>query len=161
LVVRGGERKGRRDHVSIAPFTRIKDWSSQAPQIREFRRGIHLALKQASYDYERMQYNTVVSLCMKMLNILEGGLGGPGVVSVNAVSQAISEGIGILLRVLYPVAPHITYALWEELGYATQSKDLLDAPWPVVDESGSRAGTKSSCSVLPGERQAPRPHARA
>jgi len=123
------------NHVAIRPFTPVKDWSSQAPAIREFRRGIHLALKQASYDYERMQYNTVVSACMKMLNLLEGFSGGQGAVSINAMSQAISEAMSVLLRVLYPVAPHVTHALWEDLGYATQHGDLLTAPWPVVDEA--------------------------
>jgi len=37
--------------------------------------------------------------------------------------------------VLYPVAPHITHALWEALGYAEQHGDILDAPWPAVDSS--------------------------
>jgi len=130
-----GRGKTAIDHVSIDRVIAVMDWSSQAPAIREFRRGIHLALKQASYDYQRMQYNTVVSACMKMLNLLEGFSGGPGGVSVNAVDQAISEALGILLRVLYPVTPHITYALWKELGYAAQHNDLLDAPWPAVDET--------------------------
>jgi leucyl-tRNA synthetase len=113
-------------------FIPITDWSSQPSAIRDFRRGIHLSLKQASYDYERMQYNTVVSACMKMLNLLEGFSGGRGLVSVNAVSQASSEALDILLRVLYPVTPHITSVLWKELGYGA---DILDAPWPVVDEA--------------------------
>ncbi|HZT62498.1 MAG TPA: leucine--tRNA ligase, partial [Burkholderiales bacterium] len=130
-----GRGKDATTLVSNAAFVPVKDWSTEAPQIREFRRGIHLALKQASYDYDRMQYNTVVSACMKMLNALEDGIGGSGVISVNAVSQAISEALGILLRVLYPVTPHMTYALWRDLGYATKQGDLLDAPWPVVDES--------------------------
>jgi leucyl-tRNA synthetase len=39
------------------------------------------------------------------------------------------------LRVLYPVAPHITHALWEGLDYAKQWGNLLDAPWPQVDAS--------------------------
>jgi len=81
-----------------------------------------------------MQYNTVVSACMKMLNLLEGFSGGQGVVSVNAVSQATSEAMSFLLRVLYPVAPHITHALWKDLGYAARHGDLLGTPWPVVDE---------------------------
>jgi leucyl-tRNA synthetase len=92
-------------------------------------------LKQASYDYERTQYNTVVSACMKMLNMLEGGMGGPGIVSVNAVDQATSEALSILLRTLYPIAPHITFALWKDLGFAARHGDLLSAPWPAVDES--------------------------
>jgi leucyl-tRNA synthetase len=33
------------------------------------------------------------------------------------------------------VVPHITWTLWAELGYAAQYGDLLDAPWPVVDEA--------------------------
>src|SRR6266446_7484503 len=107
-------------------FIPITDWSSQPSAIRDFRRGIHLSLKQASYDYERMQYNTVVSACMKMLNLLEGFSGGQGLVSVNAVSQASSEALDILLRVLYPVTPHITRVLWKELGYGA---DIIDAPW--------------------------------
>ncbi len=113
-------------------FIPITDWSSQPSAIRDFRRGIFLSLKQASYDYERMQYNTVVSACMKMLNLLEGFSGGQGLVSVNAVSQASSEALDILLRVLYPVTPHITCVLWKELGYGA---DILDAPWPAVDEA--------------------------
>jgi leucyl-tRNA synthetase len=72
---------------------------------------------------------------MKMLNLLEGGVGGPGVTSVNAVDQATSEALSILLRVLYPVAPHITHALWKDLGYAARHGDLLGTPWPVVDEA--------------------------
>ena len=38
---------------------------------KALRREMHLLLRQVSYDYERMQYNTVVSGAMKMLNALE------------------------------------------------------------------------------------------
>jgi leucyl-tRNA synthetase len=89
---------------------------------------IHTVLKQVDYDYQRMQYNTVVSGAMKMLNALEDfkGDGGAG----DTAAQA--EGFGILLRALYPATPHITHTLWSELGY---SGELLDAPWPQADES--------------------------
>ncbi len=43
------------------------------------------------------------------------------------------EGLSILLRVLYPVVPHIGYALWDDLGFAVEFGSLLDAPWPQVD----------------------------
>jgi len=130
-----GRGKAAANRISNPSFVPIKDWASQAPALREFRRGIHLALKQASYDYERMQYNTVVSACMKMLNLLEGFSVGEGDAGGNAASQANAEALSILLRVLYPVTPHVTYALWKDLGYAARQRDLLDAPWPVVDES--------------------------
>jgi leucyl-tRNA synthetase len=91
---------------------------------------VHSVLRQVRYDYERMQYNTVVSGAMKLLNALEGarGLSGSGAIA------ALQEGYGILLRVLYPVCPHTTWVLWNELGYAGQLGDLLDAPWPEVDD---------------------------
>ena len=40
------------------------------------------------------------------------------------------EGLSILLRVLYPVVPHTAWVLWNDLGYAREIGDLLDAPWP-------------------------------
>ena len=41
----------------------------------------------------------------------------------------------ILLRCLYPVAPHLAHSLWVDLGYAKDHGDLLDAPWPQVDSA--------------------------
>ena len=77
-----------------------------------------------------MQYNTVVSGAMKLLNALEAHAGGKTV-----APAPLREGVGILLRVLYPVCPHTTWALWNELGFAAEHGSLLDAPWPAVDES--------------------------
>jgi len=98
-------------------------------EAKALRLEVHSVLKQVDYDYQRMQYNTVVSGAMKLLNALEGFKGqAPG----DAV--AVREGFGILLRVLYPVTPHITHALWQALGFAAQQGELLDAPWPTVDD---------------------------
>jgi leucyl-tRNA synthetase len=36
---------------------------------------------------------------------------------------------------LYPVVPHLTHALWVELGFAAAQGELLDAGWPQVDEA--------------------------
>lgn len=33
------------------------------------------------------------------------------------------------------MVPHITWHLWQDLGYAEHLGDLLDAPWPHVDEA--------------------------
>ncbi len=100
-------------------------------QAADLRRDVHLTLKQVSYDYERMQYNTVVSGCMKLLNALEDFKpdGSPG-------DQAVlCEGTSVLLRMLYPACPHISAQLWVELGFAARTGDLLDAAWPTVDEA--------------------------
>ena len=101
---------------------------------------VHTVLKQVDYDYQRMQYNTVVSGAMKMLNALEDFKGDGGGDSAAgpygaADAAAVAEGFGILLRALYPATPHIAHALWTALGYAATAGELLDAPWPQADAS--------------------------
>ncbi|MDR3003925.1 MAG: class I tRNA ligase family protein, partial [Acidovorax sp.] len=100
-------------------------------QSKALRFEIHTVLKQVDYDYQRMQYNTVVSGAMKLLNALESfkGAGEEG------AGLALSEGFGILLRALYPATPHIAQELWQSLGYVARYGELLDAPWPNVDET--------------------------
>ncbi|RYF07455.1 MAG: leucine--tRNA ligase, partial [Comamonadaceae bacterium] len=92
---------------------------------------IHTVLKQVDYDYQRMQYNTVVSGAMKMINALEDFKAPDSA----GAQVALIEGFGILLRALYPATPHIAHSLWSGLGYAGALGDLLDAPWPQVDDS--------------------------
>jgi leucyl-tRNA synthetase len=105
-------------------------WDNADDASKALRREIHGVLKQADYDYQRIQYNTVVSSCMKMLNALENA----NLPNTGLANKALAECTSILLRVLYPVVPHLTWKLWSELGYGAQLGDLLDAPWPEVDE---------------------------
>ncbi len=87
------------------------------------RREVHSTLKQAGIDLSRQQFNTVASAAMKMLNALEK-------VQKEAEPhwQAVAhEGFSKLLRLLSPIAPHITQSLWKTLGYG---EDILKAPWP-------------------------------
>ena len=98
-------------------------------EAKALRHEIHTVLGQVDYDYQRLQYNTVVSGAMKMLNALEA-FKSDGSAGDQAV---LAEGFSKLLRVLYPVTPHITHGLWQALGFASVQGDLLDAPWPKVD----------------------------
>jgi leucyl-tRNA synthetase len=99
---------------------------------KELRREVHTILKQANFDYQRRQYNTVVSAAMKMLNVLEP-------VKLRDKTEVrpavLRECLSILIRVLYPVVPHLTHALWNEIGCDQSFGTLLDAPWPLVDEA--------------------------
>ncbi len=101
------------------------DNSKLSDDDQALRREIHLALKQANYDFSRHQFNTVVSAAMKMLNAQEKA-------KATADRAVIGECLSILLRLLSPIAPHITQTLWQQLGYG---EDILEAPWPEVDEA--------------------------
>ena len=109
----------------------VKDLAGVAfgKEAKALRREIHNVLKQVDYDYQRMQYNTVVSGAMKMLNALEDFKA----LDAEGALPALAEGFGVLLRCLYPATPHIAHQLWAELGYAGEFGELLDAPWPQVD----------------------------
>jgi len=102
------------------------DFSSLEQAQQDARREVHAALKKALFDYERQQYNTVVSACMTMVNVLNK-LGGS-----DQERLILDEGISIILRLLAPIAPHATHYLWREMGYGD---DILNADWPQVDET--------------------------
>jgi leucyl-tRNA synthetase len=117
-------------HASVAGANSLKDVKF-GKEAKALRLEMHTVLKQVDYDYQRMQYNTVVSGTMKMINALEDFKA----VDSEGGQVALIEGFGILLRCLYPATPHLAHTLWSELGYAEQLGDMLDAPWPVVDAS--------------------------
>ncbi|WP_395166701.1 leucine--tRNA ligase [Francisella salimarina] len=84
---------------------------------------IYANLKQAIFDFEKSQFNTVVSACMKILNTLN---------NYDNLSDSVkSEGFGILLRILSPFTPHICHYLWQAIGLGD---DILHTIFPIVDE---------------------------
>jgi len=108
-----------------------EDFSCAGKNAKALRREVHLLLRQIRHDYDRLQYNTVASGAMKLLNALEEFVndGSP------ASNAALREGLSVLLRTLYPVCPHVAHVLWREHGFAAVLGDLIDAPWPQVDET--------------------------
>jgi leucyl-tRNA synthetase len=94
-----------------------------APELKKATRfEIHSVLKQANYDFAKYQFNTVASAAMKILNALERLAG--------LDEHVAKEGLSILLRLLYPIAPHISHRLWRELEFGA---DILEAGWPEHD----------------------------
>ncbi|WP_092992333.1 leucine--tRNA ligase [Thiohalomonas denitrificans] len=108
------------------------DRENMADTVKTARREIHEALAQARTDFGRYQFNTVVSACMKVMNILAK------LDDTKGADVLRREGLGILLPLLSPTAPHVTHHLWRELGYGD---DILTAPWPEVDESALKRDT--------------------
>ncbi len=106
--------------VEIDPLQKFKETTN-------IRYDLHLIVQQVSHDYERQQFNTLVSGAMKILNLLEKENLAR---QTDAQKHFLSEGFSLLLRILAPITPHISAFLWTELGYPGS---ILDAPWPKVD----------------------------
>ena len=83
-------------------------------------------LQQARHDYERIQLNTVVSSAMKLLNLMDDISLDP---HPQFMALLLQESMGILLRILAPIAPHICHALWEYLGFPGE---VLETKMPKV-----------------------------
>ncbi len=101
-----------------------------------FRRVVHVLLKQANFDLSKLQFNTVASATMKVLNALEAFGAHPVMYEQGQLNALLAnrqrtfareEAFRILLAVLSPISPHIAYALWRDLGYGD---DILTAEWP-------------------------------
>ncbi|NDH09534.1 MAG: leucine--tRNA ligase [Gammaproteobacteria bacterium] len=103
------------------------DWSEASNHQKQHRQKIHQLLQQVQHDYEKQQFNTIVSASMKMLNELSS------YENQTPLDQAlIYSGISILLRIMAPITPHICHVLWHDLGF---TKTIIDAPWPRFDKS--------------------------
>ena len=79
---------------------------------------IHKTIKKVSNDIESMKFNTAISELMKLVNTFYN-------------EENISkDDYEVLIKLLYPFAPHITEEINEILG----NKSLVHAEWPTYDE---------------------------
>lgn len=116
---------------SIQSGNGISSWDTADARLKKSRLVVHQILAQTTSDYDRNQFNTVVSGCMKLFNEISA-------YSIeNDMDKAyIHEALSILLRTLAPITPHICHYIWQQLGF---DKAIIDAPWPKVDKSALRA----------------------
>ena len=128
-----------RDQLDPAPV----EHSALDSKHKTLRHAIHEQLRSAQFDYERNQYNTVVSSAMKILNTL-------GEVAPEE-KRLRSEGLRILLLILAPITPHIAAALWDELGYAG---NILDTAIPEPDSQALTRDTITLVVQINGKRRA-------
>lgn len=102
------------------------NWENTCAAQTDVFRQVYDILHSAKTDYERQQYNTVVSSCMKILNLIsklpEHEAGKEDIRNI-----IIHKGYSILLRLLAPITPHITHELWQSLKYGEL---ILEAEWP-------------------------------
>jgi leucyl-tRNA synthetase len=97
--------------------------------IRGLRRKVHQTVRSVTRDFEQFEFNTIISALMELMNVMvdaktQGAFGTP----------AWKEAEEIYLKLLAPVAPHITEELWQRLGY---TYSIHTQPWPQVDEAAA------------------------
>lgn len=103
------------------------DWQQARAPLKKSRHVVHQILLHANHDYERSQFNTVVSACMKLFNEMSNYS-----ITTEEDKFFIHSCMSILLQLLAPITPHICHVLWQYLGF---EKAIIDAPWPKVDKS--------------------------
>ena len=96
---------------------------------RQLRRRVHQTLRSVTGDFEHFEFNTVVSGLMELLNEMadikeKGGWN----------TSAWQEAVDIYLRMMAPVAPHISEELWARLG---KPYSIHLQPWPEYDEAAA------------------------
>ncbi len=79
----------------------------------------HFTVKKVTNDYETMNFNTAISQMMIFIN------------SVNKEEVFPKEYAEGFLKLLNPIAPHITEELWNILGH---NDTITYEPWPIYDE---------------------------
>jgi len=98
--------------------------------LRKLRRAAHQTLRSVTRDYDQFEFNTIISSLMTLLNEMnsarqQGAWGSP----------AWNEAVEIYLKMLAPVAPHITEELWSLLG---RPYSIHTQAWPEVDEEAAK-----------------------
>ncbi|MBL37311.1 MAG: leucine--tRNA ligase [Xanthomonadales bacterium] len=115
------------DHIAAGtPGALATDGLSD--QALEMRRRIHETISKVGDDFgRRYTFNTAIAAVMECSNHLSRFE-----VEGEAELAVAREGWTSLVRLIAPVTPHISQALWAALGH---DDDILDAGWPEVDES--------------------------
>lgn len=103
------------------------DTKTLSDEQKLIRRKIHETIAKVDDDYGRRQtFNTAIAAIMELCNELAR-------LDDSAQSRAVlNEGLHAVVLMLNPIVPHICHSLWAKLG---ANSELLDTPWPEVDES--------------------------
>jgi leucyl-tRNA synthetase len=95
----------------------------------EVRRALHKAIVSVSDSYEKWSYNIGVADLMQLLNtVSKVARSEHGIARVT-----LDEAIDTMLKLLAPMAPHVTAEIWESRNADVASVHLQ--PWPEADSS--------------------------
>ena len=93
---------------------------------KALRRDVHKTIAKVSDDIGRRQtFNTAIAAIMELMNKLTRAP-----LDDEQDRAVMAEALSAVVRMLYPITPHICFRLWKELG----NQDIIDfAPWVEAD----------------------------
>ena len=101
--------------------------AERTPADEEVRRAVHRTIDKVTDGLEKWSYNTAVAALMELLNTISKAAR-----SVEGINQAmLDESLDLLLRLLAPMAPHITAELWDQRH--PNAPSVHAQTWPVAD----------------------------
>ncbi|MCC6260002.1 MAG: leucine--tRNA ligase, partial [Anaerolineales bacterium] len=131
--IEGSARWVRRVWTLLTDSETNRQVEADAEAKKNLRRKVHQTLKRITHDFESFEFNTIISSLMELLNEMykarEAGLAG---------SAEWHEAIEIYLKMMAPIAPHITEELWSQLG---KPYSIHQQAWPPVDEAAAKDDT--------------------
>ncbi len=87
----------------------------------------HRTVKKVTQDFDRFQFNTAIAAMMELVNELYK------MELKNDIDRAVFRfSVKSLIRMLYPIAPHIAEELWQIM---ENENDLVDTEWLRWEES--------------------------
>ncbi|MGL5948846.1 MAG: leucine--tRNA ligase [Aeromonas sp.] len=130
--VEGAQRFLRRlwrlsvEHVAGGAVPAL-DVAALSSEQKAIRRELHKTIAKVSDDVGRRQtFNTAIAAIMELMNHLAK-------LGTEAQERALmQEALEAVVVMLYPITPHISFALWPLLG---NTGDIDTAVWPVADAS--------------------------
>lgn len=109
------------------PATVELDPKSLSTDQKALRRDLHKTIAKVSDDIGRRQtFNTAIAAIMELMNKLTKAP------LVQEQDRAVmKEALNAVIKMLYPITPHICFQLWQDLG---NEDDIDFAPWVVADQ---------------------------
>lgn len=114
------------DHIAAGPTVALDVAALNADQ-KNLRRELHKTIAKVSDDIGRRQmFNTAVAAVMELMNHLQ-----KAATESEQDRALMAEALSAVVRLLYPITPHLSFSLWNELG---NEGNIEDTRWPEVDE---------------------------
>ena len=110
------------------PATTALNANALSAEQKALRREVHKTIAKVSDDIGRRQtFNTAIAAIMELMNKLTKAP------LENEQDRAVmAEALSAVVRMLYPITPHICFELWQALG---NENGIDTAEWVKVDES--------------------------